>query len=243
MKKGMLTEREKFWIKYYKQVEVKTMAMSQTIEDVIEEILTEINGDDEVYDRVHKLEVDTVKWEGDVAKITVDCPDIGLYPTSLFLSAEQSAKLRDPKDKNQVYEIVLALGKLKQGKSGDNPYDYWYQCKSFEGVVNDRIRSMSPSQVSATPITPVTPITPQVSEVSSTSAGDKKQKEINLGQAWNLASVWLEKRVYQGEDGAESFMNFANDSQRNEGLAEEMKLFAVAIYNQMQKAREEVGLI
>ena len=192
MKKGMLTEREKFRIKYYKQVEVKTMAMSQTIETVIEEILTEVNGDDEEYDRIHKLDVDSVKWEGDVAKVTVDCPDIGLYPTSLFLNPEQSAKLRDPKEKNQVYEITLALGKLKQGKSGDNPYDYWYQCKSFEGVVNERIRSMSPSQVFVAPPAPVTTSIPEFSEAPATSAGDRKQKEINLGQAWNLSNLILD---------------------------------------------------
>ena len=219
------------------------MAMSQTIETVIEEILTDVNGDDEVYDRIHKLDVDSVKWEGDVAKVTVDCPDIGLYPTSLFLNAEQSAKLRDPKEKNQVYEITLALGKLKQGKSGDNPYDYWYQCKSFEGVVNERIRSMSPSQVPATPITPVTPVTapiPQFSEVSSTSAGDKKQKEINLGQAWNLSNLILDvshRLPQQPLDGL-SRKDIALDS-----IASDMRVLAVAIYKEMQKAREEVGLV
>ena len=121
------------------------MAMSQTIEDVIEEILTEINGDDEVYDRVHKLEVDTVKWEGDVAKITVDCPDIGLYPTSLFLSAEQSAKLRDPKDKNQVYSVGLYLGKIKKNVTGDKLFDYWWSCRVFEGVENDKVYWVEPT--------------------------------------------------------------------------------------------------
>jgi hypothetical protein len=237
MKKGMLTERERYWINYYK--EVNKMAMSQTIEDVIEEILTEVNGDDQTFDRIHKLDVDSVKWEGDVAKVTVDCPDIGLYPTSLFLNAEQSAKLRDPKEKNQVYELTLALGKLKQGKSGDNAYDYWYQCKSFEGVVNERIRSMSPSQVSVAPPAPVTTSIPEFSEAPATSAGDRKQKEINLGQAWNLANTWLEKRVYQSED----VQWLGGNSEDRVELAKHIGVLAVAIYKEMQKAREEVGLV
>lgn len=178
------------------------MILSQSIEQAIEQLCWE--GTDEARQlRIHVVEISSIEWNGTSAKITIEHPDVSQWGTGLYLSPEQSAKLKDPKLGNQVAQVGLYLGKQKRDTTGVNLYDFWWNCQSFEGVLNPKAywveldgslketESTESVVLESAPPQQPKPVAPNGS--ANKSLGDKRQSEINLAMCYRISCERLMK--------------------------------------------------
>ena len=121
------------------------MAMSQTVEEAIEQFSYETDENGIRWFKEHLVQVSSQQWNEGKARIFFEHPDLGLHPVGVFLSEAQSSKLREVSSANQKYKITLVLGKQKRDNDGARLFNYYWNCKSFEGVVEDTVKEMTPN--------------------------------------------------------------------------------------------------
>ena len=108
-------------------------------------------------------------------------PDISGYPIPLNLTDAQGQALQVGKTE---YNAVLVQGALKPNKTGPALFDYYWQCASLEGVVNqvemDKLAGQAIPQAPPPQI-----ITPQ----SSASPQGHSQKDLEIMRQSNIKAA------------------------------------------------------
>ena len=121
------------------------MAMSQTIEQAIEQFTYETDANGIKWFREHNITVTKQEWNEGRAKIYFYHNDLGKYEVGCFLNDAQSSKLREVSSANQNYRIVLVMGKQRNNNDGERLFNYFWNVKSFLGVINDAQKEMTPN--------------------------------------------------------------------------------------------------
>ena len=203
----MNTKNNEDTIRRYKEVATN---FSQTTKQLIDGI-TYQDGDSTKPFRFIETSIKVDKWKPDgSAQIIADIPEISTFGVSMWLSPEQAQQLRDPKNANdsQVYSMCLMNGKLKENKSGQFLYDYWWNPKIFDDVENPRVTPFpviqNPNQVKEMDLDKsTTELFGSPATVTSSPPRDnygKTQLEINLAVAWKTAGEILVARGIEGLD-------------------------------------------
>jgi hypothetical protein len=113
-------------------------------------------------------------------------PGYGQYSIPLNLTKEQGAMLEEGRTE---YEAVLVKGRLKDGKDGAYPDNFWWNVAMFEGVADEVAMSRAKNNPEPEVSTPVYANTPVYTDtpVSTFSSVNTKTTEIRWGVCLKIA--------------------------------------------------------
>lgn len=227
--------------------EQMTDQQTQLFEDA-EQVMLQTDENGVQWYRQHSITVSSQEWNDGKCRIAFrGINELGTqHDTMVFLSEEQSSKVRDAKDGNQQYMIGVVIGNQKNNpkfpNDGSQLWNYYWNCKSFEGVVSENTVARTPvggykhyDNVTVRPnhgddnsvndLFPSVTETPKPQErtVIKTSAYDDKQLEINLAMCFKSA---VEIYISKGHSGG----------------VETVKKIAAELMEKLQELRSEYGL-